>query len=720
MPALHLDAAIPLPALLILAIASLAIAVWYYRTAALSAGPARRTLLVLLRGSALFLLFLILARVEIRFSHSSTDLPRLAILLDNSASLRTADAGGVRGTALNAFLRSGAAESIARRADVRFYTFGVNLHPFAASGADTLNFTEEATDIAGALRSLEHLPAREKPDAALLLTDGTFTLGQNPVYDAEKSALPLFTVLLGDSVEQRDLVLTRVLSNSTVFSGLPTPVEVRVRSNGFSSGQTTVRVLRGSEELARRTLQIEPGNREYTVSLSYTPVGEGLQRLTVLLDAIRGESTPANNRRFFSAEVLRSRLRLLLMAGGPTPDIAALRQALAGEPNFDIRPFTQKRGGGFYEGTLTRATVDSADCLVLIGFPSSSTSEQTLSWVTGALDRGVPFFFLAGRHLDYGRLRSLGSWLPFTADLSSTVEIAAVPQPAPAAGQHPLLAGEHSSTAAAWTRLPPLFRTLTVFRPKAEATILLFSSVDGVSSSDPFLLVRSAGGQRSVALLSYGVYRWMLMTAGDPITGTVFTDFLRSSIRWLTSPPDVRRLRVRPTRDLLVEGEAVEFEGEAYDATGVPMDNARITLTVRLPDRTLEAELIPAGNGRYGGRVEGLPAGEYSYSALGEAGAAPLGQVRGKFTVGEPALEFLDTRSSPALLRDLASHTGGRYLGPLSEADFDTLLFSHQVLRPRPVDRSRLFQVWTLSGILAAVIVLLATEWFLRRRSGLL
>jgi hypothetical protein len=210
------------------------------------------------------------------------------------------------------------------------------------------------------------------------------------------------------------------------------------------------------------------------------------------------------------------------------------------------------------------------------------------------------------------------------------------------------------------------------------------------------------------------------MTAGDPLTATLFHDFLLTSVRWLTSPPDLRQLRARPAKDLFVEGESVEFGGQAYNATGAPLDNARITVMVRLPDRTLAADLMPAGNGRYEGKIEGLPAGEYSYSATGAVGATSLGQDRGQFTVGEPALEFLDTRSSPALLRDLALRTGGRYLGALAEADLDSLLFSHPSLQKRSVERSSLLQTWTLSGILAAALVLLAVEWFLRRHSGLL
>jgi hypothetical protein len=210
------------------------------------------------------------------------------------------------------------------------------------------------------------------------------------------------------------------------------------------------------------------------------------------------------------------------------------------------------------------------------------------------------------------------------------------------------------------------------------------------------------------------------MTAGDPSTATLFRDFLLTSVRWLTLPPDLRRLRVRPAKDLFLQGEPVEFEGQAYNATGMPLDNARIAVTVSLPDRTLETELVPAGNGRYEGRMEGLPAGEYPYTATGETGAVVLGQDRGTIAVGEPGLEFLDTRSSPALLRDLASRTGGRYLGDPAWKALDSVLFSHPSLQARPVDRSSLFQIWTWGASLAAAIALFALEWFLRRRSGLL
>jgi hypothetical protein len=716
MPDLFIDAALPLPALLLLAVIAYVVAFWYYRRA----GTRGRSLLAFLRGSALVLVVLVLARLEVRISRSSTELPRLAILLDNSASLRTTEPGGPRYGPLNAFLRSTTPASLARRAEIRYFTFGLSLRHLDALPADSLEYSEEATDIAAALRSLEQGAPPEHPDGAMVISDGTFTRGHNPVHGAERSPYPLFTVLVGDSLEQPDLVLTRIASNSTVFSGLATPVQVRLRSSGFGEGTATVRLLRGTEELNRKDVTLEAGSREYTLALSYTPSGEGSQRITALIEPVRGEITAANNRGAFTAEVLRSRLRILLLAGVPSPDVAAMRQMLVEERDFDVRSYTLKRGGSFYEGVLSRAVLDSADCLILVGFPSAAASDVLLSWVSGRLSRGIPLFFLDGKGIDHGRLSALGPWLPFTAELPSSVEITAAPRPAPGAQSHPLLAGEDPSRTRSWGRLPPLFRTLTAYRTKAEAAVLLLASIDGVPSSDPLLLARSAGGERSVALLGYGVYRWKLMTAGDPESATLFGDFLTGAVRWLTAPPDIRQLRVRPAREGFVQGEPVEFQAEAYTAAGTPLERARITVAVPLAGRTLEAELVPAGGGRYEGTIEGLPPGEYSYVAAGETASGPVGRDLGRFTVGEPALEFLDTRSSPALLRELASRSGGCYLGSLTAADFDTALFSHPAMQLRRVEQSSLFQIWTPGWILASVIALLASEWLLRRRSGLL
>ncbi len=721
MPTITVDFAVSALTVLLLALAGMAAALWFYRATVPQVSKRLRYLLTALRGIAFTLILILLAQPLLRLSFTSVEPPVLAVLVDNSASMRITDTGGSRAEALQTALRSNVFPRIARHTDLRFYTFGLNLRPWAHAPHDTLPLDEQATDFSTTLQALARERVQHPINAALLLTDGAPTLGRNPIYDAEALGLPLYTVGIGDTAEPRDLLIVRTITNQLVYSDVSTPVTVVLKSSGLADRTVAIHLRQGNTELAQSSLRLEGGTREYEVTLNYTPHGEGTLRYTVQADALPEELTPANNRAFFIARVLKSKLRVLLLAGTPSPDVAVLGQTLREEKNFDVTTLTQMFSGGFYEGTLRQEQLDSADCVILLGFPTARTTASVWSMIAGVLSNSpLPLFFLAGREVAYDRLRELGALLPFTVETYAPAEQFATASAAQSARLHPLIALRGEEDASLWQRLPPLYRTLSAFTARAESQVLAFARTETASPADPLLIARSVGGRKSLAFTAYGLWRWRLLVQSDPQTRDFLAAFLSAAVRWLTAPEDHRPVRVTPVKDLFVQGEPVELTGEVYDPSAHPVDRARVSVEVRHGDAVATTELQPLGNGRYDGTLEGLGEGEYSYTAEASLDGSALGSDGGKFSVGGISLELQDTRANYALLQLLASRTGGRFLTADQLGNLDSLLAGQASFVSQPVRRSREVELWNWQGLLAAVIVLFAAEWIVRRRSGML
>ncbi|MEK9136674.1 MAG: hypothetical protein AAB393_06080, partial [Bacteroidota bacterium] len=407
--------------------------------------------------------------------------------------------------------------------------------------------------------------------------DGTYNLGQNPVYEAERLGVPLYTVGIGDSSEQKDVVITRIAANDLVYNETLAPVDVTIKSSGYTSERVEVVLSEGSKDLDRKTVILGPGTREYPVQLAYTPEGEGLKKYSVKVSSLPEELTARNNQRSFFARVLKSKLRVLILAGSPSPDLSIIKQTLTEEKNLRVRSFTQKIPGGFYEGTLSSQPFDSADCIMLIGFPTPLTNSATLDLVTAAVTRqSKPVFFVGGKSIDYAKLQALSSVLPFTAMNLSTAEDYVFFQPADAQRSNPILMVSQSEGVGAWNRLPPIFKTQTAFKAKPEATVLGFSRVQGVVLGEPLMLTRNVNKQKSLAVLGYGLWRWRLMTQTTPQAEGVLSIFLSNSIKWLTSREDSRPVKVATTKESYTQSEPVEFIGQVYDASAQPVDNAQL------------------------------------------------------------------------------------------------------------------------------------------------
>ncbi len=584
------------------------LAVFFYRYTVPPVTQRKRIVLSLLRAGSLCLMVLLLFEPLLRIISSTINLPALAVLIDNSESMRIEDPGQSRANILRDLLQSDALEHLTDDAELRYYTFGTTLLPKGPAGHDSLTLDEKGTDIALALNMLRR--DSDNLRAVLLLTDGIFTVGKNPVHAAERLALPVFTVGIGDTVEQRDVLVSRVAANELVYAGTPTPVDVTLRSSGFPGHRVEVSLQKGDRLLDRKVVTFGEGTRNYGVRLSYTPENEGTQKYRVSVSRLRDELTGKNNAREFYTKVLRTKLRVLVIAGMPSPDLSAVRQTLTEDQNISVRSFTQRQPSGWYEGTLGSSLFDSADCYVFVGFPTPSTPDATVGRLSRALQRNSsPILFVGSPRIDYGRLASISSSVPFTVDLSSSVERLVYFQPADAHRSHHLLSFGSPEGFSAWGKLPPLFATVTTYRAKS-GTLVLGHSRTSSGSLGPCLLVRAVGGQKSLAMLGHGIWRWRLMGQGDPETAPFLSRFLSSSIQWLSSREESRQVRVKPAKRFFHEGEAVPFFAQVYDVTSHPVDRANITVTVERKDDVREVDLKPMGNVRYEGELRSLPQGD--------------------------------------------------------------------------------------------------------------
>ncbi len=714
MPTINLDFSVTTVVVLLLVLVACAVAAYYYRTTLPPVPRWKRVLLTALRATALSLVLMLIFEPLLSLVRSFIQPPVLAVLIDDSRSMLIEDGTGKREEILQALIHDPLLSSIASRAELRWYTFGERLTE--RDSPDSLGLDQEATDISAALKQLGEQKERNNIRAALLISDGVFTLGQNPLYEAEKLGMPVYTVGIGDSSEQRDVLITKAVTNDLVYAETEAPVDVTIKSSGFGGKSVEVVLLEGNKELQRTTVRLQDGTREYPVSLSYVPEGEGMKKYTVRVSGLDGELTSDNNRKVFFARVLKSKLRVLML-GLPGPDLAILKQTLVEEKNITVQAFTQRPRGGWVDRIPNRQAIDSADCLMLVGLPTTATDEQTLQLLRSAtMENGIPLIFIDGKGVDEVRLRQLSSILPFLPSPSTQAEQLIFLQPSVTQKNHPIM---NLNIEGVWERLPPVFAKQSLYKAKPEAVILGTTRIQNVVTPDPLMLIRNVNRQKSLAILGYGVWRWRLMAQGNPDTEDVLSTILANSIRWLTTREDNKPVKVTPTKDLYTQGEPVEFLGQVYDGSARPVDNAELLVTAIQDGRRFETLLRPVGNGRYEGAIDGLVEGEYTYRAAANDGQS-LGEDHGRFSIGELNLEFLDTKMNISLLRLLASRTGGEYYSPGDVSGLDGDLASRKDFIQKEVQTSTELELWNWQYMLAAIIALFALEWFIRKRSGML
>ncbi len=712
------------------AVVAAALAVWAYRRTVPPLGMGRRALLGGLRFAALLLVLLLLFEPIARHVACEARPPVLAVLVDDSRSLQvTGDSAALPETLRRALRHVQAANPDGA---VRLFAFDQHVHALpgasADAAADSLSRAGARTDISAALAHVQSEMTGANLRGVVLVSDGQYTTGRNPLYLAERSPVPIHTVVVGDTTRRRDVLIERVATNQLAYAGAEQPVRVQIRSEGFGGERVRLRLLRDGAPLDAATVELAEGIA--IADLRYTPEEAGLHRLTLRLDTLGGEATPRNNVATATVRVLESERQILLLGAAPRPDLASIRQLLEGPDDFAVTVRTPRPDGTYYEGPLPDS-LRAFDALVLAGFPGPAAPEADRQAVAEAVAEDVPAFFLLSRQTDLGALRaSLEGALPAWPEAARAGFVEAAFVPTPEAARHVAFdfgetaegdaAGVDPAEAEAWAALPPLAVSQSRWQTSPDARVLAAPQIRGVAFDDPLLVVRRRGGQRTAALLGAGTWRWANLPPGLEASAGRWPRLFDRLIQWLTAAEDDRPVRVEPARTTFAGGEPVAFTGQVYDESLQPVTGASVQLEVVGPEGARYPHVMEAaGGGQYTATVGALPEGTYRYVARPTARGDTLGADRGTFAVGRLQVEYRHTRADAALMRQIAARSGGLALPADSARQLAARLAASGTLRPAVVERTEEARLWHQPLLLIIALLLLAAEWVLRKRSGM-
>ena len=698
------------------AVVAAALTYWTYRRTVPRVSTARLTVLRGLRFAALFIVLFLLFEPIWRQLLRDERPPVLAVLVDDSQSLGLEAESEGEPLDLAATMRQTVATLPPVNGQTRLFAFGNAVRTLDA--ADSLRFDGARTNIAQALDYVRDALQDQNLRGVLLISDGQYNTGRNPLYQAERYPVPIHTVAVGDTLRRRDLQIRRVTTNEIAYADDELPVQIGLRAEGFPGEQVIVSLFRSGELLGSSSVRLPEGTAEVPVDLSYTPTDEGLQQLSVTVTQLSGEVTYRNNSESFTVRVLKNKQRILLLAAAPSPDLATVRQLLQQDDNTEIVSFVQKASRAFYEGAFP-ATLTDFDLMVLVGFPGPGADGAALQRVARAATDGTPLLFLLTRQTDLTAVRNaLADVLPVSPQRNRTGFDEASFVATPRGEQHPIL--EIPQRPASFGGLPPLLYNQSRWQASPDARVLATIDMRGVQLDDPLLVIRRRTGSRSAALLGSGTWRWKNLPDDLDAYATFWPALFANLTQWLTTPEDDRRVRVAPVQDVFGGGEAIQFTGQVYDESLNPVGDASVTMEVTAPDGArYPYTMNPVGNGRYVLDIGSLPEGTYSYEASGTRNDLTLGTDNGAFAVGTLTLEFKETRANAALLRQIAQRSGGRFYTPTALASLPGALSSDGTFTPVRFEEARETELWHLPVFFIIVVLLLTTEWVLRKRSGM-
>ena len=712
---------------IVLAIAAVLYAVWVYRRTHAPLTGTMRGFLTGIRALLLVLLLAVLCRPVLSIPLPGGAARGVLLLFDRSQSMSLpSDLPGVDGSRddLVKHLRQELSTRLSEEFPVYHGVFSAVAEPW--DDQEPLpSPSGPATHLSDAIEAAPGLSGGGKPGAVILLTDGVQTHGDDPVSAARRLGIPVGSVMTASGTPVQDLSMVRVRANREAFVNEPTPVEAVLRLQELEDAQVNVSLWDVTEEpieLDSEKVTVRSGGAEQVVPLQFEPARTGVRFLEVRVETLDGEANSANNKRMVALTVNDQKTGVLLLSGRLTWEHTFLKRALEADSTLDMDS-GYWRNGKFHgvSGAVSTEALRDYKLVVLDQVEPSQLGNRTARVVKDYVAGGGGLIVLNGaaeRRLDQWRGSALAEVLPVGFGSKGPLDEVSVRVTANAR-RHPLMdpAVPGAAPLEAWADLPPVQVCSGIGAIKGTAEALLVASTS--DGRDLPVMTWGSYEKGNVLLLSGGGYwRWMFTSSSRSSGGEAIASWWRRSAKWLAQPQVDTRLEVRPVDFVTSHGRQVSFVGRALDQNFQGIPGTSVSMQVASVEDTLtQRELSLSGrDGFLKGDLQGLSPGRYQYRATVAAEDQVLGVVGGSFAVDSVSTELSRLEGDLEQLQTIAEATGSRVWHPDS---LDQLMQDLKLAGQADVER-KLVDLWAHPLTFGIFVGLAGTEWWLRRRRGLI
>jgi uncharacterized membrane protein len=676
----------------------------------------------------------------------------IAVLVDDSRSMGISEDGSTRQAQAVKALQNGVLDSLNRSFQTRLYR--VDDVPARIDDLKELQPTAPSTRIGDSLKQLSEETSDLPIGAVVLLSDGGDNAGgisPDAISALRARHIPVHTVGFGREHAQHDVELedTVIAPRALADSRLAAKITFHQRGYAGAKINLTVRDVSTNQAkvLAARTVTLGPDGNVQTETLMFDIGGAGAKTLQIAAAPLAGEENTANNTLTRVVNVGSEARRILYIEGEPRWEFKFIHQAEEDDRMVHIASMVRtSENKVLFQGTTepkelaggfpTRAEDLFAYQGLIIGSVESgyfTPGQQEL--IKEFVDRRGGGLLLLGGQFALAD----GGWNASTiADLLPTVlptqpgtfhreadpwrgttHTTAELAPAGMDSIITRVVDDPAANAVKWKKLPYLMDYEDPGTPKPGADVLA-NMITPEGRKLPLLITEHFGHGRTGIMATGGSWRWQM---SSPLGDTAHDLFWQQLLRWVVSDTPGHVTASVPAQMLLDNG-AVTLTAEVRDPQYNPAADAKVEAHILGPSGVsalVEMAPVPDSPGQFQAAWSAPKTGAY----LTEVTAQRVDPETGKFKeLGRDVLTFqrmdgvaenFHTEQNRELLERVAAQTGGQYWKP---ADLGKLAsgipFSEGGVTMRETK-----DLWNLPLVFLVMVLLRFSEWWLRRKWGI-
>ena len=676
----------------------------------------------------------------------------IAVLVDDSRSMAISENGATRETQALQALQNGVLDSLSRSFQTRLYR--VDATAARIESLKGLQPNAPTTRLGDSLKQLSDETSDLPVGAVVLLSDGgdnTGGIDPDTISALRARHIPVHTVGFGHERAAHDVELDEVEVAPRALAESRIAARITLHQRGYAGSALTLTVRDVStaqaKTLASHVIKLGKEGDRQTETLMFNIGGAGARTLQVAAVPLPGEENLANNNLTRLVNVGSEGRRILYVEGEPRWEYKFIRQAEQDDRMVQITSMVRTSQNKVYrqgiadakelgEGFPTRGEdLFTYQGLIIGSVEAGFFTPNQQQLIHEFVDRrGGGLLLLGGQFAlaDGGwNASNLVDLLPTTLPgQSATFHREADPKNglshataelAPAGVDHIItrLVDDPAANAAKWKKLPYLMDYQDPGIPKPGAEVLA-NIISPEGRKLPLLVTESFGRGRTAIMATGGSWRWQM---SSPLGDTAHDLFWQQLLRWVVSDTPGPVVASVPAQ-VLLDNPTVALTAEVRDPQYNPAPDTKVEAHILGPSgvtASIEMAPVPDSPGRFQATWSAPKTGAYLTEVTAQRADAGTGKYK---ELGRDVLTFqrmdglaenFHTEQNRDLLERLAAQTGGQYWKPEELGKLAARVpYSEAGVTVRETR-----DLWNLPLVFLVLILLRFSEWWLRRRWGI-
>lgn len=566
--------------------------------------------------------------------------------------------------------------------------------------SDSISLSGKSTNLGNAIEKLQSLYENKNIGAMILLSDGVYNKGNNPVYEINNNSENIYTVLLGDTVSRKDALIGEVRHNKSVYFGNYFPVQVQVESHNLKGDTSVIKLMKNDSVIEEQEIVYNTDDFYKKYLFNVNADEKELLKYNLVLEKAENEDYTSNNYKPVVVEVIDSKIKIALISNAPHPDIGALKEAAEMDINFEFTQYRAKDVGNI--------NIEETKLIIFHQLPG--TGVLPTSFYSKVQKAKISRLYVIGNKTNLSRYNKMQPGISIFQNKNSIDEAKAT------YNDKFTLFTLNNDVKEFIKQTPPLVTPFGNYKVSAEGELLFTQSINTIQTDKPLIYLGNRNNIKEGIICGEGIWKWRMTDYRLSGNFENFDLMMNKIYRYLSITKEKSRFNVT-AKKVYSEHQSVIFDAELYNELYEPINYPTIDLQIKNNNGDIYDFVFNKTTDAYRINTGSFNEGDYTYKASVTVNDKIFTQ-EGIFSVVPLNIEAENLEADVNTLYKLSHKSGGKlYKKEEINVMINDILSNPDILSVS-YSNTTLSDLINKYFILFIIISLLAIEWFLRKYWG--